>query len=157
MIPKIEKILYATDLSAGASAAFGYALSIAMSCEAKISIINVHEKLSHNANIEMRSEDFISAKRKLTDKIKTRLLHYSKKEGDDECYFSKFIDNIYVASGTPVEEILDRAKEGNYDLIVMGTHGHGFLYSALIGSTAKKMIKQSQIPVLVVRLPDKIQ
>lgn len=157
MIPKIKKILYATDLSAGASAAFGYALSIAMNSDAKISIINVHEKLSHNANIEMRSEDFATAKKKLTEKIKSRLLHYSKKEGAEECFYTKFIDNIYVASGTPVEEILDHAKEGNYDLIVMGTHGHGFLYSALIGSTAKKMIKQSEIPVLVVRLPEKIQ
>ena len=157
MIPRIRKLLYATDLSAGASHAFGYAISIAMGNEAKISIINVYEKLSHNANIEMRSTDFQSAQQKLTEKIKIRLAQYFKKEGDDECYYSKLIDNIYVTSGNPVEEILDQAKEGNYDLIVMGTHGHGFLYSALIGSTAKKMIKQSEIPVLVVRLPERVQ
>lgn len=155
MIPKIKKILYATDLSAGASHAFGYAMSIAISNEARISIINVYEKFSHNTNIQMRSQDFASAKIKLTERIKARLLEYSKKEGDSECYFTKFIENIYVTSGTPVEEIIDQAKDGNYDLIVMGTHGHGFLYSTLIGSNAKKMIQQSEIPVLVVRLPDK--
>lgn len=155
MIPKIKKILYATDLSDGASHAFGYAVSIAMGIEAKISIINVYEKLSHNANIEMRSEDFSSAKTKLTEKIKTRLQQYAKREGHEECLYSKLIENIYVAAGNPVEEIIDQAKLGGYDLIVMGTHGHGILYSALIGSTAKKMIKQSDIPVLVVRLPEK--
>lgn len=157
MIPKIKKILYATDLSAGASHAFGYAISLAMSNEAKISIINVYEKLSHNTNIEMRSEDFSSAKNKLTENIKTRMFHYGKKEGLEECLYSSLIENVYVASGNPVEKIIDQAKEGSYDVIVMGTHGHGFLYSALIGSTARKMIKYSDIPVLVVRLPEKIQ
>jgi nucleotide-binding universal stress UspA family protein len=157
MIPRIKKILYATDLSAGASHAFGYAISIAMSSGARISIINVHEKLSHNANIEMRSEDFETAKKKLTDKIRFRLHQYSEKQGDKECLFASLVENIYVTSGTPVEEILDQAKEGRYDLVVMGTHGHGFLYSALIGSTAKKMITQSEVPVLVVRLPEKIE
>lgn len=157
MIPKINKILYATDLSANACHAFGYAISIALGAEAKISIINVYEKFSHNTNIEMRSEDYASAKIKLTDRIKTRLVQYAKKENYDECLFQKLIENIYIASGNPVEEIIDRAKEGDYDLIVMGTHGHGFLYSALIGSNAKRMIKQSEIPVLVVRLPEKVQ
>ncbi|UWZ79439.1 universal stress protein [Geoalkalibacter halelectricus] len=156
MIPKINKILYATDLSAGASHAFGYAISVAMGCEAKISIINVYEKLSHNANIEMRSEDFSSAKIKLTNKIKARMSQFAKKEGYDECLYEKLIGSIYVASGNPVEEILEQARDGDYDMIVMGTHGHGFLYSALIGSTARKMIKESEIPVLVVRLPDKV-
>ena len=37
MIPKIKKILYATDLSANANYAFGYALNLAMSNEAKAS------------------------------------------------------------------------------------------------------------------------
>ncbi len=157
MIPKIKKILYATDLSAGASHAFGYAISIAQSNEAKISIINVYEKLSHNTNIEMRSEDFLSAKNKLIASIKVRMENYGKKEGLDECLYSSLIENVYVASGNPVEKIIGQAKEGSYDVIVMGTHGHGFLYSALIGSTARKMIKYSDIPVLVVRLPEKIQ
>jgi len=156
MIPRINKILYATDLSVGASHAFGYAVSIATNINAKISIINVHESPSHNINIKMRSEDFPTAKTKLTNKIKARLLQYSQKEGDEDCTFSNLINEIYITSGNPVEEIIDQAKEGGYDLIVMGTHGHGFLYSALIGSTAKRVITQSEVPVLVVRLPESI-
>ena len=38
----------------------------------------------------------------------------------------------------PVEEIINLAKEGKYDVIVMGTHGHGFLFHAVIGSTAAR-------------------
>lgn len=154
MIPKIKKVLYATDLSESAKHAFGYAIAVALSNEAKISIINVHEKLSNNVNIQMRSKDFDTAKKKLTDKIKSKLEIYSKNVNLEECLFSKLIGNIYVTSGTPVEEIMDQAKAGDYDLIVMGTHGHGFLYSSLIGSTAQKMVQHSDIPVMVVRLED---
>lgn len=153
MLPKIKKILYATDLSSGADHALGYALSIAMSSDAKISIINVNERMSNQKNIEMRSENFEIAKQKLTEKIKKNLLSYTEAAGDKECVFSKCVDNIYVTAGMPVDIIIEKAKDGDYDLIVMGTHGHGFLYSALIGSTAKRMISQSPIPVLVVRIP----
>jgi nucleotide-binding universal stress UspA family protein len=155
MIPKIKKILYATDLSESASHAFGYALRMALSHGGKISIINVYEKLTNQTNIQMRSEDLQTAKNKLTEKIKSRLHRYCEKEKNGEGEYEKLIENIYVAYGQPVEEILNHAKAGNYDLIVMGTHGHGFLFSALIGSTARKMVKQSEIPVLVVRLPEK--
>lgn len=154
MIPRINKILYATDLSEGASHAFGYAIRLAMSNNAKLSIINVYEKLTNQTNIQMRSEDLVSAKEKLAERIKSRLFQYTEKEKNGECQFDNLIENIYVASGSPVEEILDQARAGQYDLIVMGTHGHGFLYSAVIGSTAKKMVKNSEIPVLVVRLPE---
>ncbi len=154
MIPKIKKILYATDLSVGASHAFGYAIRLAMNEDAKISIVNVFEKLSNNANIQMRSGDFSSAKIKLTELIKTKLNQYFEKEKCEGCQFERLIENIYVTSGFPVEEIIGHARNGNYDLIVMGTHGHGFLYSAFIGSTAKKIVQQSEIPVLVVRLKE---
>lgn len=154
MIPKIKKILYATDLSASASHAFGYAIRIALNEDAKISIINVCEKLTGNANIKMRSSDFATAKNRLTEIIKAKLDQYFAKEKCDECQFAKFIENVYITSGMPVESIITQAEEGNYDLIVMGTHGHGFLYSAVIGSTAQKMVQQSKIPVLVVRLQD---
>ncbi len=156
MIPVIKKILYATDLSSGADHALGYALIIAKGNNAKISIINVNESMSHNKNIAMRSENVATAKEKLTAKIKNDFLRYSKAESSATCTFAECVGDIYVTSGVPVDIIIEHAKEGDYDLIVMGTHGHGFLYSALIGSNAKRMIAQSPIPVLVVRIPDKL-
>lgn len=155
MIPKIKKILYATDLSEGASRAFSYAISLALSNDAKISIITIYEKMTHNTNIEMRSDDFKTAKIKLAEAIKSRLAHYFEKEKSDAVEYEKLIENIYINYGLPEVEITEKAKQGDYDLIVMGTHGHGFLFSALIGSTAKKVVQISEVPVLVVRLPEK--
>ena len=57
MIPKIKKILYATDLSKHASYAFSYALSLAMQHDAKISIIMTSLSLRHNEMIYMHASD----------------------------------------------------------------------------------------------------
>jgi len=158
MIPKINKILYATDLSAGADYAFGYAISLAKSVGAKVSIINVYEKHVNQTNITMRSADFETAKSRMTKKIKDDLTVYCEKEKiNEDCQFEKLIGEIYTTSGIPVWSILDKAKENEYDLIVMGTHGHGFLFTTLIGSTAQKMVQHSTVPVLVVRLPDEAE
>jgi nucleotide-binding universal stress UspA family protein len=62
-------------------------------------------------------------------------------------------DDIIVLRGNPVEEIIKSAEESNCDLIVMGTHGHGTLEDVMLGSTARRVIRRSKVPVLVVRLP----
>jgi nucleotide-binding universal stress UspA family protein len=61
--------------------------------------------------------------------------------------------DILIKNGVPAETIVETAKEQNCDLIVMGTHGHGAITDVLIGSTAKWVVRQSLIPVLVIRLP----
>ena len=63
-------------------------------------------------------------------------------------------DEILVTRGNPVDEILAQAEERTCDIIVMGTQGHGILEDALIGSTARRVIRRSKKPVLVVRLPE---
>ena len=61
--------------------------------------------------------------------------------------------NVAVKVGNPVREIVSTAEEGNYDLVIMGTHGHGKFEEAIIGSVASEVIRTSAAPVLVVRLP----
>jgi nucleotide-binding universal stress UspA family protein len=62
-------------------------------------------------------------------------------------------DEILIKDGAPAEIIVQTAKKQNCDLVVMGTHGHGVIADILIGSTAKWVVRQSPIPVLVIRLP----
>jgi len=54
-----------------------------------------------------------------------------------------------------VEAILEQAEEMDCDLVVMGTHGHGILGDAMIGSVSRRVLRRSKKPVLVVRLPQK--
>ena len=53
--------------------------------------------------------------------------------------------------GDPGAEIIDVAKRGKYDLIVMGSHGRGVLKSLFLGSVVVKVLANSTVPVLVIR------
>ena len=52
--------------------------------------------------------------------------------------------------GDVAPSIADYAKGGNYDLVVMGTHGHGALLNLALGSVATKCIAALHVPVIVV-------
>jgi nucleotide-binding universal stress UspA family protein len=53
--------------------------------------------------------------------------------------------------GPPWEQILEVAKDGHADLVVVGTHGRRGLSHALLGSVAEKVVRLSAVPVLTVR------
>ncbi|MHB9288756.1 universal stress protein [Halobacteriales archaeon Cl-PHB] len=57
-----------------------------------------------------------------------------------------------VESGIPHERILDYADAADADVVVMGTHGRTGLDHVLIGSVAERVVRQSPVPVLTVRV-----
>lgn len=59
-----------------------------------------------------------------------------------------------VVSGVPFNVILNTAEELKADLIIMGTHGRTGLDHVLFGSTAEKVVRKSEIPVLTVRIEE---
>jgi nucleotide-binding universal stress UspA family protein len=62
--------------------------------------------------------------------------------------------SVVVKMGDPVELVIEEAETGTFDLIVMGSHGHGPLRAAMMGDTVRRVVKRSKIPVLVVRVPE---
>lgn len=55
-----------------------------------------------------------------------------------------------LVSGVTAEEIIEKSRELAIDLIVAGYHDRSFLYNAFFGSTSSEIIKNSEIPVLIV-------
>ena len=173
-LPKVDvkKILYATDLSENARYAFAYAVSLADLYNASITFIHVLSEIpdlldknvigyiSEDRWEEIKSQHVEEAREAIIGKrrdhlaIKDALHQFSenlKESRDGEGFIT---DDIIVVRGNPVEEILKYSEEKNCDLIVMGTHGHGTLEDVMLGSTARRVIRRSKIPVLVVRLPE---
>ncbi len=53
--------------------------------------------------------------------------------------------------GVVAETITSVAEKGKYDLLVMGSHGHGTLTNLVLGSVATKVLAHCQVPVLLIR------
>jgi nucleotide-binding universal stress UspA family protein len=58
---------------------------------------------------------------------------------------------VLVASGEPVEQILEVATIAQADLVAIATHGRSGLQRLMLGSVADKVIHRASIPVLLVR------
>lgn len=56
-----------------------------------------------------------------------------------------------VRRGEPAEEILAGAREAGADLIAMTTHGRSGLGRLLFGSGAEAVLRQSEVPVFLMR------
>jgi len=53
--------------------------------------------------------------------------------------------------GPIAQTIAERADDGGYDLLIMGTRGHGALAKLVMGSVATQVLAQSKLPVLLIR------
>lgn len=53
--------------------------------------------------------------------------------------------------GPAGEQIAKLAAAGKYDLLVMGSHGHGALGNLIMGSVATQVLAHGKTPVLLVR------
>ena len=53
--------------------------------------------------------------------------------------------------GAAGDAIAEAATAGKYDLVVLGSHGHGALGSMVLGSVAARVIAQCKVPVLLIR------
>ena len=173
ILPKvsIQKILYATDLSEAAKPAFAHAATMAAKYDAGLVIVHVldekpdldekiigYVRADQWEEIKKRNED--DARSALIGKLSPRSLIgealdlFAKDASQEMEEISFRTDGVFVVRGNPVEQILQQSVEQDCDMIVMGTHGEGTLADAMIGSTARRVVRRSRIPVLVVRLPD---
>lgn len=160
-IPEIRKILYATDLSETARHAFAYTASLANRYGAGVTILHVlEESSSYRDSLVMNiiGEDKWNELRKANEQraletIKTRLQKFCEDVSAQLPACPFITDNVVVKIGHPVEEIVKVAEKGDFDIVIMGAHGHGLLEDAMIGSTSRRVLRRCKKPVLIIRLP----
>ena len=54
-------------------------------------------------------------------------------------------------AGTAATQIVQAARREKVHMLVMGTHGHGLLGRALLGSVAQRVVADVDVPVLLVK------
>ncbi|MFP4392838.1 MAG: universal stress protein [Desulfohalobiaceae bacterium] len=160
MLPKIEKILYTSTLSPKAPYIFRYAISQAQHYQAQIYFLHVLEPMSSFAQNIV--DQYLSEEQKqklqqdsldwLKDKIRKRIQNFCTKETCD-LDSQDPVAEIMVRQGKAAETILDTAQSLDVDLIIMGAHRKTRFIPGFLGSTTRRVIDNSRIPVLCVNTP----
>ncbi|TKB06772.1 universal stress protein [Desulforhopalus sp. IMCC35007] len=155
--PSISTILYATDLGDQAKPVFKHALALAKQYGAKIVMIHVVEPMNeataffiNSYTAENMSEE---VQKETMKKILTKMKERLKKFYADECGGQEAgspVKDLLVVSGRPSEEILRVAEEDKADMIIMGKSTRRVRGIRVMGSTARRVSRMSDVPVLIV-------
>jgi nucleotide-binding universal stress UspA family protein len=174
MIPPIKKILFTTDLSKQTRHAFNYAVGLANQYGASLAILYVMEDVSPTQSASLQGfigdERWKELRQSHEQEIR-QILIGKKREGSmiREALGEMFAaaqkdlreknlrsDDIVVTQGDAVDCILAEAEGRQVDLIVMGYHARGRLEEAIVGSVSRSVLRRANVPVLLVRLPERV-
>jgi nucleotide-binding universal stress UspA family protein len=73
------------------------------------------------------------------------------KEARDQAALNGVELQTVVRQGHEVEMIVNYAKEGAFDLLLAGYHGHSRIFERVIGSTAQSIVRLSPCSVLLAK------
>ena len=158
--PEIKHLLLATDLSENANRAYTYATSLADAYGAEITVLHVVEQLPPNAELLMASfleyrdvEEFREkSDEELAAQIKARIERFCSDTTAQMPDCRLIFQKVVVEPGKADERIAFHASAGQYDVLVMGSRGHGLIKESLIGGTSRKVLLKVQIPVFLIPL-----
>jgi nucleotide-binding universal stress UspA family protein len=144
----IKKILVATDFSAGAAVAIDQALDLARAFGATVTLLHVYSLPTYvfpdGSTFVAGAEVTARIERDVEDALSRAARDAEQRSGVTVLTRSQI--------GAPWHEIVSAAAD--YDLVVMGTHGHTGLRHLLLGSVAEKVVRHAPSPVLTVRVPE---
>lgn len=160
MLPTIQKILYATDLSETARHAAAYAAVLADRFHATLSVLYVIEDLPTTGKslvMDYIGEDQWNElqKKKRTEyekSLKMQIQEFCRETDEEMPECPMRVDETLIREGNPAEVIVREAPA--FDLLVIGTHGRNFMAETLLGNTARRVVRRCPVPVTVVRLPE---
>jgi len=136
-----HRILVAIDGSPDAEAALHHAVTLARDQNALVTLLTVAPPPATPIGVGA------SAPPDMLD-FHTKLLREATDSIPDDVGVTTRLER-----GNPAETILAIAREGDHDLLVMGSHGHSRVHRALLGSVSEKVLKASTVPVLLMRSP----
>jgi nucleotide-binding universal stress UspA family protein len=143
---QIRTLLLTTDFSETSRRAIGPALLLARKFGARVLVAYVEEDRLPPLVVEYMAVGVDDLLSRQVSQAGERLAEYvtAHLDGYDDVEQT-------VEVGTPHVEIVRLAEKRGVDLVVMATHGRGFISHAILGSTAERVLRRAPCPVLVVR------
>lgn len=124
-----KRILFAVDFSKQARAMARTVREVAQLCGAEVQVLHAIELTPHDFPADRLEE----AQQKLDALIAGELA---------ECETV-----VHVTPGDPANTVVHVARNGNSDLIMMPTHGHGVFLRSALGSVTAKVLHDAPCPV----------
>ena len=143
----IKKILVPTDFSEQSDNALRTAVAMCKRHKASMVLLNVYEPTANVTLTEGRAGFYGETLKEIEKIRRTRLEMIARKirEVDD------ILVEIQVRMGNVADAVCALTDEEMTDIIVMGTHGSsGGLSEFFVGTNTYSVVKESQVPVLMV-------
>ncbi|WP_059435912.1 universal stress protein [Anaeromyxobacter sp. PSR-1] len=133
------RVLFATDFSDTAERAFTYVEQLVRSGCREVTLLHAQERRPKHREVQGMAEDADRIDRKRLEGMESRLRD-----------LGATIVRIALPYGAPKVEIAQRAEQGFYSLIVMGTQGRGSVGALLLGSVSYHTVHHATVPALLV-------
>ena len=140
--PKIQRILFATDLLASSRLALDYAVAFAQHFKAAIVMLHALELSSAASEAETETSRPSFTRKHAEDRLQAVA---------DQIQHGGIKVERVIEEGIP-EEVISRATEDqSADLLVLGLHGvHSGLEHLLVGSNTEKILLSTRCPTMTV-------
>ncbi len=144
---RFKRILFCTDFSESADAAFEFALDAAVRRpDATLYLLHViHEPDAQYWKSQLAEVENINAEAKKAIDAKVAAAYLSRVPKGMEV-------KVEFRIGPDAATILEFAQAAQVDMIILGRHGHSKVGKALFGSVAEKIVRKAECAVLVVPL-----
>lgn len=146
-----QKILVPLDGSATAERGLQEAIALAARLQSRLALLHVID--AYPLMVEMASVVNTEAVRESLRRHGQEVLARAQAAATERGVASD-THLQEVTNGRVAEMILSQARELGCDLVVMGTHGRRGLSRTLLGSDAEWVLRNSGLPVLLVRRPE---
>jgi nucleotide-binding universal stress UspA family protein len=141
----MNRILVPTDFSEQAENALKVAAMLARKFDAEIYLLHMME-------IPMQQIDPINAHSDVPEALFfMRLAHKKFEDLMESDYLQDITVYETVKADITFNEIKEACNEYDIDMIVMGSHGTSGLMEMFVGSNAEKVVRTSEVPVLVIK------
>ena len=143
-------ILVAIDLSNASQKILDKAKTLAVALPAKVCLLHVIEG----------EPDFLDDEPDLQSSSDQSQQEFSQ----EHKYLQKEVDGLrqsgietkgLLSQGSVVDVILQKSKQLEIDIIIVGTHGHGGVHHMIFGSVSEGVLRNTSCPVLVIPTLDR--
>jgi nucleotide-binding universal stress UspA family protein len=135
----LEHVLFPTDFSDNAAQALSYVQQLLQYGVKRVTLLHVQDQTKLDRHLRDRLDEFNATDRTRLERFKEQL----------EAQHAVDVQ-IELPHGSPTEEILKQARQPGVSLIVMGTHGRGFISEIFLGSVSHNVARHAPVSVLLI-------